>query len=311
MKSKVEQFKERNKKRNAHLYEHGLTQGHDYIVCPVSNERLSMIKSSYITKVLGMTVEKYDALYPGIRGVSQTRKFNIKNGLAQIDPISGLTKYELSQIKSREILKQIDDTGKSGYKRKGERTRATHMNNLDEFGRNGYRRQADFRLTTKLPNGLTIEQNAHIKQKETLIHNKKTGTGGASKVSIKVLSPILELLKDRNIEYYFDKNEYGIKDPDSKNYYFWDLTIPTFKLTIEYQSNAWHANPSLTEDLWNKWRPPRGKIKTADEVLEYDYNKARSLYKHRGFVTYYVWENTCIQDVEDLLCLLKTQNMKY
>ena len=142
MKSKVEQFKERNKKRNAHLYEHGLTQGHDYIVCPVSNERLSMIKSSYITKVLGMTVEKYDALYPGIRGVSQTRKFNIKNGLAQIDPISGLTKYELSQIKSREILKQIDDTGKSGYKRKGERTRATHMNNLDEFGRNGYSKLA-------------------------------------------------------------------------------------------------------------------------------------------------------------------------
>ena len=57
MKTKLEQFINRNKKRNAHLYDDNLINGQDYILCPVSKERLSMIKSSYIIRVLGMTVE--------------------------------------------------------------------------------------------------------------------------------------------------------------------------------------------------------------------------------------------------------------
>ena len=74
---------------------------------------------------------------------------------------------------------------------------------------------------------------------------------------------------------------------------------------------AWHADPTLTEDLWSSWKPPRGKLKTATEVLTYDYDKARSLYKHRGFVTYYVWEKSHKQDIENILCLLKTLNTKF
>lgn len=311
MKTKLEQFIIRNRKRNAHLYDDTLINGQDYIICPVSNERLSMIKSSYITNILKMTVEEYDLLYPGIRGVSLARIHNIKTGLKQIDNSTGLTKYELSQVKAREKLSKIDDNGVSGYKKKGQKTKQTHMNTIDEYGRNGYRRQADARLTTILPNGLTVEQNAHIKQKETLCINNTTGTGGASKISKKILAPLLELLKDNNIKFYFDKEEYGIKDTDSGNFYFWDLTIPEFKITIEYQSLAWHADPTISDEQWNAWKPPRGKIKTAVEVLEYDYNKARSIYKHRGFVTYYVWERNHTQDIEDILCLLKTMIMKY
>jgi len=311
MNNKLEQFKKRNRKRNAHLYSDNKIKGIDYIVCPVSQERLSMIRKDYITNVLQMSVEEYDCLCPMVRGVSESRKNNIKKGLKEIDPVTGKTKYEISQEKSRKVLSKLDNFGVTGYKRKGEKTRATHMNKIDEFGRNGYGRQVNYRLTTLLDNGLTIEQNAHIKQKESLIKNNKTGTGGASKLSKKVLKPIIEFLEQNNIKYYFDKTEYGIKDLDNGNYYFWDLTIPNFKIAVEYQSAAWHADPKLSEDKWCSWQPPKGKQKTANEVLEYDYNKARSLYKHRKFVTYYVWQNTQDDDVKDLLCLLKTQIMKY
>jgi hypothetical protein len=302
MNTKILEFIKRNKKRNDHLYESGLTEGYDYVVCPISGERLSMIKENYIIKILGMSVTDY----PAVQRICQKRKENIKFGLKEIDADTGLTRYELGQTKAREILSRVDETGLSGYHKKGKKTRATHLANIDEFGRNGYRRQADYRLTTVLLNGLTIEQNAHIKQREKLIANNVSGTGGASKLSKKVLKPILEFLNENNIRYYFDSTEYGIKDPDSGNYYFYDLTIPEFTMVIEYQSSAWHADPMLSETEWRDWKPPRGKVKTATDVLQYDYSKARSLYKNRGMTTYYVWQLTQDTDVKEILCLLKT-----
>jgi len=311
MQTKLEKFIKRNRRRNKHLYDNNLTAGVDYIICPFSNERMSMIKSSYIEKVLLMTVNDYDRLYPGVRGVSEKRKSNIKQGLHSIDQSSGLTKYQVSQLKAKEVLQTIGKDGLSGYARKGQKTKQTHMNNIDEFGRNGYTRQVYNRLTTILPNGLTVEENAHLKQKETLLINNISGTGGASKVSKKKLKPILEFLEKNNIEFYFDKSEYGIKDTDTNNYYFYDLTILKYNIAIEYQSSAWHSNPIWDEIKWNSWCPPRGKKKTALESLTYDYNKAKSLYKFRNIVTYYVWEDSAENDVKDIICLLQTLNTKY
>ena len=138
MNEKIKQFKKRNRRRNAHLYQSGLTEKLDYILCPVSKERMSMIKSSYIERVLLITVTEYDALYPGVRGVSASRKNNIKTGLHKVDLDTGKTKYEIGQEKARKILSNIDETGLSGYQQKGQKTRAAHMSNIDEFGRNGY-----------------------------------------------------------------------------------------------------------------------------------------------------------------------------
>lgn len=310
MQTKIEKFKRRNRRRNAHLYDDDKIQDIDYVICPVTQERCVLIRKDYIERVLEMSVAEYDRLYPGARRSCLARIENIKKGIHQVDPLTGKTKYETSQAKARKTLSQVDDSGMSGYDKKGQKTRATHMTNIDEFGRNGYRRQADNRLSTILDNGLTVEQNAHIKQKETLLKNNKTGSGGASKLSKKVLSPILNLLDEYGVKYYFDATEYGIKDTDTGNYYFWDLTIPTLKLAIEYQSSSWHADPLLTENEWNVWHPPKGKTKSAAEVLLYDYNKARSLFKHRGYITYFVWQRTQEFDIERLACLLKTLIMK-
>ena len=293
-------------KRAAHLYKPGLVRGYDYVVCPVTSNRKSMIKSSYIINVLKMSVKEFDRLYPATQKICTKRKENIKLGLNQIDKETGLTKHALSTVKAKVTLSTMDKDGISGYARKGKKTRATHMGNIDEFGRNGYRRQADARLTTVLPNGLTIEQQAHQKQKETLFANYITGSGGASKVSKKVLASIIQFLESKKLKYYFDRKEYGIKDPETGNHYFYDLTIPDLKIAIEYQSSAWHSNPGWEIARWDNWAPPKGKSKTATESLDYDYNKARSLFKHRGIVTHYIWEDTVTDDIERILCLLRT-----
>ena len=309
--TKLELVSRRTQRRNPELYLPTAVKDIDYVECPISGIRMHMITSKHIINNLNMTVEQFNQKFPDIVKTSQTHINAIKRGIQTVDPTTGLTKHRIGVIKAQETLNQVDENGISGQQKKGQKTRATHMSKIDEFGRTGYQKQVHGRLTTILPNGLTVEQNAHLKQKDTLIQRGKTGTGGASKQSKKALAPILNYLNESNIKYYFDKTEYGIKDPITKVYYFWDLVISDYKIAIEYQSMAWHADPTMSNDQWNTWKPPRGKLKTANEVLAYDYQKAKSLFENRKIVTFFVWEKSQTQDIENILCLLKTQNTKF
>jgi hypothetical protein len=301
-KTKLEHFVERNKYRNPDLYTDNLVEGYDYVVCPISNARMHKIKNNYITKTLEMQVEDY----PDIQRTSIKHIENIKAGVNSIDPITGLTMHEISVAKSRVTLSALGADGKSGYKKKGEKTKNTHLNNIDEHGRNGYQKQVYKRLTTILPNGLTIEKNAHIKQQRVLAARGVTRVVGASMISKKILKPIIEFLDKNSIKYYFDQSEYMITDKDTFAKYFYDLTIPSKNITIEYQSNAWHANPEWDDDRWSSWKPVKGPVYTADDKLKYDYKKAKEIYTQRGFRTHYVWEDSRNIDVERIICLLKT-----
>ena len=309
--TKIQRYINDNKTRNKHLYADGLIEGVDYVVCPHTKARLSMIKTNYITKVLEMTVEEYDALYPNTKKIADARIKNIKEGLQVLDEETGLTKHQLGIDKANITLKQVDETGVSGYKKLGRKTKATHMAKIDEHGRNGYQKQAYERVTTLTDNGLTVEENAHIKRKETILARNTGSTGGASMEATAALKPLLQFLDVNSIPYYYDNAEYVITDEDTGGCYYFDLTIPKFELAIEYQSSSWHANPTWDDCKWNNWGVPMGNKRTPEEVLEYDYNKARALFKFRGYVTYYVWADSVKNDVQELLCLLKTLNMKY
>lgn len=175
MKYKLDEFIKRNRKRNSHLYESGLIEGEDFVVCPVSKQRLSMIKSSYIEQILGMTVDEYDKLYPGCRRVSQRRRQNIQKGLQLIDESTGLTKHRLACVKSAQTLNKVNKSGKSGYKRKGEKTRATHLANIDTLGRNGYSRIATKAILkgnkTKAENGLiSLNKTEFDRYKQVILY---------------------------------------------------------------------------------------------------------------------------------------------
>jgi len=108
-----------------------------------------------------MSVAEYDRLHPGVRGVSNARKANIKKGLSTVDSATGLTAYETSQVAAQQTLSKLDADGISGYSKKGQKTRATHMSNVDEFGRNGYSQLATLAITkgnaTKAAKGLILD----------------------------------------------------------------------------------------------------------------------------------------------------------
>jgi len=120
-----------------------------------------MIKSSYIERVLCMSVDDYDKQYPGVRGVSRARRANIKKGLSAVDSTSGLSAYEKSQVNAQKTLAKLDENGISGYAKKGQKTRATHMCNINKYGQNGYSQLATRAIikgnATKAKNGLILD----------------------------------------------------------------------------------------------------------------------------------------------------------
>ena len=294
------------------LYGDDAVAGVDYVVCPVTGLRKAMIRSNYVTSVLGITMEQYAAIVgPDFVYVAHGHKSKIVESLKEIDTDTGLTRHQKSQLGRTETMNVVNpDTGLTPNQIIGIRTRETHMSNIDELGRNGYSQLAAKRKETYCENGKTVEQNAVEKHSATLAKRGVSRLFGASSASKTRLRPILEWLNDKSIEYHFDKTEYWLNDPDTKNKYFYDLTIPRFGVIIEYQSNAWHPDPRLDDADWDSWKPPRGKAVSAEYKLQYDYHKAKVAFDANGFRTFFVWENTSAQDVEDILCMLRTHDMR-
>lgn len=290
------------------LYVPGLTEGVDYIICPITGLRKSQIRRNYTENILGLTMAEYiECVGEDTPLICSGHGGKIAHGLHVVDEATGLTKSKISCMKTKERLSEVDlETGLTGYQKIGARTRATHMSKVDELGRNGYKRLADYRKNTVADNGKTIEQNALVKHSATLRKRGKYRLFGASAISKKKLRPILDYLNEAGISYYFDKNEYCLESPGFNKYYC-DLAIPSVGVIIEYQSNAWHPDPRVDDESWRNWTPPRGKKLTADEKIRYDYNKAKFAFELTGWRTFFVWENTSAEDTEVILCMLKTQ----
>lgn len=296
----------RTKNRNPQFYAPDAVEGVDYVVCPVSQARFRHIRADHITNVLGMTLDEFNAKFPETKMVAQGRIEAIKRGLSVITD-NGLTVHQNAHQKAVETLQSVGADGMRGYDKLGAKTRATHLGQVDENGLNGYQRQVKSRLETISENGLSVMQNSLIKRDATLTKTMVNGTGGASKASKIALEPIINILELRGVKYYFDTHEYRVTDTDNNVVYSFDLTIPDFGIAIEYNSNAYHADPRLTDSEWSSWRPVRGELRSASDVYLYDMNKARALYKFRNYLTFFVWENSIDIDVENVISFISSQ----
>lgn len=175
MATKLEEFIKRNRNRNADLYQVGLIENIDYVYCPISDCRMVSM-GRYITETLGMTHDEYDRLYPNNVKIAQSLSKRIKKGVQEIDPVTGLTKYELGQKKARETLSTPDENGVTGYDKKGKKTKATHMSNVNAHGQNGYSQLASKAIikgnATKITKGLImpVEHRSAFKRYSDLVH---------------------------------------------------------------------------------------------------------------------------------------------
>lgn len=115
--------------------------GRSFVTCPVLGFRMRMITSRYMGNILGMTVEEFDARYPGTIKICQSRRDNISAGLNAVDE-SGLTKHAKSTVTRKKTMTAVGEDGLTKYQKLGKKTRATHMAKKDENGMNGYQRIA-------------------------------------------------------------------------------------------------------------------------------------------------------------------------
>lgn len=135
MSKKIQDFVKRNRTRNAHLYSNqSLVQGEDYIVCPHTAERLTMIKSSYIEKVLEMTVEEFDRLYPNTVKAALSRSKKFLKTVTAVDPTTGKTIKELAAEKSVAARTTVGEDGLTPAQRAGAKSAKTRTETILESG---------------------------------------------------------------------------------------------------------------------------------------------------------------------------------
>ena len=289
------------------LYDDDKVEDVDFKYEPVLGIRTKMITSSYVTNILKMDVDHYDSLYPNKRGRCSSNVEKIKQ-IQNTVGSDGLTPRQKTNLKRDEKLKTPDENGVTGYQKNGRKTRDTHMRNIDADGRNGYQQQAHKRVTHICENGLTVQQNADIKRDKKIIENQNSFTR-ASSLSKKALKPILEYFEDNNLKFNFDNHEYAIFCPDSNKSFFFDLVCSELKIAIEYQSLVYHSDPKMNDDEWNAWTKLRTN-ETSTEAHNEDIKKARSLYKNRGYITFWVWQRSEKEDVNLILEYIKSLREK-
>lgn len=291
---KLRSFIYRRQSVGAYLYAYPeCWEGIYFVTCPVLNVRLEMIKNVYIENYLNMTKEEYSKKYNVTKFTCDNRSTKIKKGIHEICPETGLEKCQIGNMKRDATLKKVDENGVSGYDRIGKKTKSTHLERIDENGLNGYQKLAKYRNETISENGNSIQKNALLKR----IHNGFC-RGRASKISKRVLSPVLQFCKKNKLKHYFDDNEYCVNTGDEA--YFYDLVIPDLKLAIEYDSKAFHPSIYLTENEWNEWESAFSGF-SADEKHKYDTQKAKLIFKLRGFLVWNIYENENVSNQVDLL----------
>lgn len=96
----------------------------------------------------------------------------------------------------------------------------------------------------------------------------------------------------------------GNETPEAR-WFFYDLTIPSLFMNIEYQ--GYESHPSIHEpDNWESWHFSRkGSTIKADQMHEYNEIKLKTLFKNTGFRTWEIWAkypdvNMCLEYLKEI-----------
>lgn len=110
-----------------------------------------------------------------------------------------------------------------------------------------------------------------------------------SKKATKFFTELLSLLDDQ-YEVYTASNingEYGVKNPITNKFYFYDFVIPELKLCIEFNGDYWHCNPNKYNPLYE--HKQSGLL--AKDIWENDKIKIETIKEQRGYDVIVIWES--------------------
>lgn len=177
---------------------------------------------------------------------------------------------------------------------------------FEKYGVDSISKSQDIKLKKKKTLEKTINNNPRLfKEKWYITHNKFINEigydprlhlfGKASKESLIVFKPVIEWCVENGIEYddifigIDEKSEFFIK---SDNIYFYDFTIRSKKIIIEYNGVSFHAKPSQLEG--NDWFNPFTKENAYDNI-----EKSKIKYqvaKDKGFEIFEIWSDVSYLD---------------
>jgi len=177
---------------------------------------------------------------------------------------------------------------------------------FEKYGVDSISKSQDIKLKKKKTLEKTINNNPRLfKEKWYITHNKFINEigydprlhlfGKASKESLIVFKPVIEWCVENGIEYddifigIDEKSEFFIK---SDNIYFYDFTIRSKKIIIEYNGVSFHAKPSQLES--NDWFNTFTKENAYDNI-----EKSKIKYqvaKDKGFEIFEIWSDVSYLD---------------
>jgi len=130
------------------------------------------------------------------------------------------------------------------------------------------------------------------KYKEMRLSRGSSRIGAASKESLRVLGRIIDFLMVNNISFYagiVGNKEWFIFDDNDQRPYFYDLTIPSLSIIIEYHGEAFHPNPIWDSARWGAWRAAYSGF-SADEQYQID-NHKRVLAERNGWKVFEIYSS--------------------
>ena len=177
---------------------------------------------------------------------------------------------------------------------------------FEKYGVDSISKSDYIKLKKKQTLEKTIKNNPKLfKEKWHISHNKFINEigydprlhlfGKASKESLKVFEPVIDWCLENGIDYddifigIDEKSEFFIK---SDNIYFYDFTIRSKKIIIEYNGVSFHAKPSQLES--NDWFNPFTKENAYDNI-----EKSKIKYqvaKDKGFEIFEIWSDVSYLD---------------
>lgn len=241
--------------------------------------------------------------------------------LATVDPSTGESKKSKQAKDAIKRLKnEIDETtGLSKWKLSRIQSRNSYHNRTPEQKKQTANKRKKFFDTVNPESGLTLKKEIGIKTSKILttvdpvtgqtpaklralknLANKSWLTnvsrGKASKESLALFDPLIDYCDQEGIKWYCGTrgcSEWWLKTQEGKVKFF-DFVITDLRIIIEYHGEVWHPNPNkLTEEQWLNWRAP-GTILDAATQHNRDLEKIALANSH-GFEVIVVWSSDNIE----------------
>ena len=240
------------------------------------NKRKNVKKEFYLAK--GMTQEEAELTLKDRQSTFSKTKMIETYGEEE-----GLKKIEERNKKWFETLKENNDWDELSKKKDSSsfdyclQKTSTHSDALELYAQKC--RKKDYSSLNYFKSICNSEEEAQ--ERYTNRKKKKNLGGTVSKESTRFIERIIDIYNLEGKEYYYDKNEYRLERLEDGRFYYYDFTIPDFKLIVEYHGVGFHPNPEWDPDTWTKWLHPYNK-KSANHIYVLDRQK-KEVAEQNGF----------------------------